>query len=103
MNNNVKDWSEWTQQMKQKKYKKHTLYYNDFVGGSGVVFNKKTLLPFNTDKGRLHGWTEMQSMHKEWTKSFYDGVFINLLDMIDDNIPNYDLYPKYYAFTQRKI
>lgn len=106
MNNNVKDWDEWTSQMKQIEYDNNKIFLNDFVGGSGIVFKRRTMLSFSKQsysQNRLHGWTQTQSMHKEWIKAFYNGVFIELLDMKDDNVPSYELYPEYYTYTQRKI
>ena len=50
LNNNVKDWNEWTKSMKQKKYKDYMIFFNDFVGGSGIVFNKKTMLSFRSEE-----------------------------------------------------
>jgi len=57
----------------------------------------------SSSQRRLHGWTELQAQHPEWIKAFYDGVFIQLLDMKDDNVLDHTLYPEYYSFTQRKI
>jgi len=102
-NNNVKDWDEWSTKMEQRTYRENVLYFNDFVGGSGVVFKKKVMISFEKEYGtsRLHGWTQTQAANKNWKKAFYDGVFVKLLDMEDDNVTKYDLYPDYYSFTGR--
>lgn len=103
MNNSVKGWDEWAQKMEQIEYKNYKIYLNNFAGGNGVVFNKKTMIPYDKEYGetRLQGWTQIQTPHTEWKKGFYDGVFIKALDMLGDNIPNYNIDKDYYSFTGR--
>lgn len=72
------------------------------VGGSGVVVDRKKIKePVDKSQWVLGGWTQFQNRHHNLKKAFCSAVEIELLDMKDDNEPDYRKYPEYYVKVGR--
>jgi GT2 family glycosyltransferase len=92
---------EWTSILKQDEKNSH-VFYSKFVGGSGVVVKRnKILKPLDDTKWVLGGWTKLQEDNSHLIKAFCDNVNIELLDMKEDNEPDYKKYPEYYKEVKR--
>lgn len=91
--------------MKHDLYDK-SIFYNHFVGGSGIVFRLSILrsdVKIPETEWALGGWREFQKMMpKEIVKAFTTDVEIKLLDMNDEGGANYpSAYSEYYRKTKR--
>ena len=72
------------------------LRVNHFVGGSGILFDRKIVDAIPQTGWMLGGWREFQRHRPDLIKAFYDKVEIKLLDE-----HGYSDYPDYYKQTKR--
>lgn len=85
----------WNGFVKGMKFK-NGLYYNHYVGGSGILFWRSRVDRVPTTTWKLGGWREFQKQRPELTKAFCPDIEIRLLDE-----HGYDDYPAYYVETGR--
>ncbi len=78
------------------KKRKGSLIFNNYVGGSGILFWRSRVDSIPETKWKLGGWAEFQRRRPELTKAFYEDVEITLLDE-----KGYMDYPTYYQETGR--
>jgi GT2 family glycosyltransferase len=92
---------EWMKKLEQDK-DDNSIYYSKFVGGSGIVFNRKIITEdIPTVEWKLAGWREFQRKHTSSKKAFCTETVIKLLDMNEGGGANYIKYPDYYKETRR--
>lgn len=85
----------WNMFVRNMRYN-NGLYYNHFVGGSGILFNREKVSEIPETEWKLGGWREFQKRHPELKKGFVNSVDISLLDE-----HGYNDYPEYYQQTGR--
>lgn len=84
----------------QPEPKDNSIFYNHFVGGSGIVFNRKKINVIPQTEWVLYGWRQFQREHPALIKAFCTDVTIDLLDT-DEEGHDYSKYPEYYLTTGR--
>lgn len=87
---------EFYDQLEKVESEEGNLYLFPHVGGSGILIRRKYIDKPMEKKG-LSGWVDFQRLKSITEKlccAFYDGIFINLLDMIGTNKIKND-YPDY--------
>lgn len=89
---NPDGWDGFTKNMK----KEGSLYFNHFIGGSGILFKRSVVDHIPTTKWELGGWRQFQREHPDLIKAFCEDVEIKLLDE-----HGYTDYPEYYKQTKR--
>jgi len=84
----------------------HNLFYNSYVGGSGIIIRntekiKEVMSRMNFYK-KVWGWTveQQKRINNGHNIAFFDGVFITLLDVEEDNVLNNE-FISYYRHTRR--
>lgn len=92
---NGKNFDEWVATMPGEKYDA-SIRYHHFVGGSGIVFKRKTILRIPETEWKLYGWRQYQREHPELRKAFCTSVSVDLLDA-----HGFSDYPEYYKETGR--
>lgn len=90
---------EWMQTMKTSKMQ--GVFYNRFVGGSGIVFKRNVIGKLPEDGWVLGGWNKWQKDNLNIKKAFCSNVEIKLLDTNYDGSHKQD-YKGYYFETGRK-
>lgn len=85
----------WDQFIKPMKFK-NGLYYNHYVGGSGILFKRKIVESIKNTENKIMGWREWQRENSHIVKAFVPDVEIKLLDE-----HGYEDYPEYYKQTGR--
>lgn len=96
--NSYDSWNEWMSHLTNK----NKIYLSQYVGGSGVAINRRTVTPeIPLTSWALGGWTQYQTEHPELRKAFTNEVEVELLDMEGDNEPRYGDYPEYYKMVKR--
>ena len=93
-----KGFDSWMQTMTQSRID-NSIYYNSFVGGSGILFNREKIHLIPQTEWKLYGWFQFQKQHPEMRKAFCSDVEIELLDT-DSNGAKYEI-PDYYQETGR--
>ena len=79
--------------------KRGQLYFNSFVGGSGIIMKRKVLSELPHTDWLLYSWMTWQKQNPNVVKAFaQDDVEIKLLD---EN--GYQDYPDYYKSTKRIV
>lgn len=91
---------EWMKTMVQDR-KDPSLYYHKFVGGSGIVFRRRSVDVIPETEWKLYGWNTFQKQHPELIKAFCTDVVVELLDMHQSGGTRYDDFPDYYKETRR--
>lgn len=76
------------------------LVYAKIVGGTGVVF-KRNIIAEHLAQRDLYGWGDFQRKNKQHRRGFFDGVWIDLLDMAGYNQYKDDIDMKYFLSTKR--
>ena len=94
------DFDAWMRTM-QRDRKDHSIFYNRFVGGSGIVFRRNIIDAVPETEWKLYGWNKFQKEHPELKKAFCTEVEIELLDMFKEGCSDYSKYPEYYKETRR--
>lgn len=87
-------WNEFVKPMK----KVGELYFNSFVGGSGVMCKQRVLSALPHTDWLLYSWNQWQRQNPDVVKAFAGDVEIKLLD--EDG---YDDYKEYYKQTRRIV
>lgn len=90
----------WIRTMRQDKNDK-SIYYNSFVGGSGIVFNRQKVDKIPETNWKLYGFRQFQRDHPELIKAFCTDVEITLLDTDDNGKAYPEQYADYYKETKR--
>lgn len=90
-------WEGFVKNMKRDAADK-SIYYNSFIGGSGIVFRRDKVDKIPETEWKIGGWREFQRQHPELKKAFCNEVSIELLDS-----HGYEDYPQYYKQTGRAI
>lgn len=85
-------WAGFTRNMR----KENGLLYNNYVGGSGILFLRDNVKKIPDTKWKLGGWRQFQAEHPQLKKAFVPEVEILLLDS-----HGYGDYPEYYKQTGR--
>lgn len=85
-------WDGFTSKMK----KEGPLFFNHFVGGSGILCKRSALTEIPVTQWALGGWREFQRQRPDLVKAFCEDVEIKLLDE-----HGYQDYPEYYKETKR--
>lgn len=85
-------WDSFVRKMK----KDGPLYFNHFVGGSGILCRRSCLNTIPATDWKLGGWRQFQRDHPKLKKAFCEDVEIKLLDE-----HGYSDYPEYYKETKR--
>lgn len=88
-------WEGFTKNMKREK-NDPSIYYNSFIGGSGIVFRRDKVNAIPETEWKLGGWRRFQLEHTELKKAFCDELEIKLLDE-----HGYGDYVDYYKETKR--
>jgi glycosyltransferase involved in cell wall biosynthesis len=73
-----------------------TLFFNHFVGGSGILCKRSVVTEIPATQWALGGWREFQRQRPDLVKAFCSDVEIKLLDE-----HGYQDYPEYYKQTKR--
>lgn len=89
----------WMKTMKAEP-KDKSIFYHHFVGGSGIIFNRKKITSIPTTDWLLYGWRQYQRENIKLKKAFCTAVQIELLDT-DEYGVDYSKYPEYYIETKR--
>lgn len=92
----------WMKTMKQDP-NDPTVFYNHFIGGSGIVFRRSAVDKIPETKSLLNGWRQFQSEHPHLRKAFTTAVSVELLDMKPEGGSDYSAYPEYYKTTGRYV
>lgn len=101
LNETYDTFEEWCQDLKQDVVTPH-VHYSNFVGGSGVVIRRFRITDeIPETEWVLGGWTRWQELNSDLKKAFIDNVFVELIDMEDDNKPRYEDYKDYYKEVGR--
>lgn len=79
-------------------YKNAGLYFNSFVGGSGIIMKRKVLSELPHTDWLLYSWITWQKQNPQVRKAFANDVEIKLLDE-----HGYSDYPGYYKQTKRLV
>lgn len=72
------------------------MYFNSFIGGSGILMRRKVLSELPDTEWLLYSWMTWQKRNPKVIKAFIENVEIELLDQ-----HGYQDYPEYYKETKR--
>ncbi len=82
------NFEEWMKDLESIEFENNKIYFSKYVGGSAIVIKrqkiKEEINQYSHGK-LLHGWTQFQHFTPNIISAFYDGIKVELLDMIDDN------------------
>lgn len=90
---NPEGWEGFTRTMK----KENGLYYNHFVGGTGIMVKRSVITKIPETEWKIGGWRAWQRRYPDVKKAFTEDVEIKLLDQ--DGYP--EEYTDYYKQTGR--
>lgn len=93
------NFDEWMKEKEQDRINKE-IYYNDFVGGSGVVIRRSCVNERIDSHRFLGGWDDFQFKNPNLKKAFFTGTSLKLFDHYEGEI-KYSEHPEYYQATGR--
>ena len=100
ISSDYKDWGDLLEKSKSREVFGHNLIFAKPVGGSGIVGRLSRIGLLSEELGMLMGWSQYQSENDWIISAFYDGVFIDILDIDDYNILSDDGF-EYHIETGR--
>jgi len=100
MSSDYRDWNDLISKCKYREVFGHKLVYVRPIGGSGVVGRLSKVDKLDEELGVLMGWSQYQNSHDMLTTAFYEGVFVDILDIADYNLLSDDGF-EYHIQTGR--
>jgi len=80
----AKDWEDLIRISKSEEVLGANLIHSPTVGGSGIVASAKTINVIDESLG-LFGWSSFQRNSEDYKSAFYDGVTVDVLDLVGYN------------------
>lgn len=98
MHRNFNSFDDWMGTLQPDE--RFNLRYSEFVGGSGLIINRKKIDHVPPATWKLGGWTTFLKRRNDLRKCFHCDVEVDLLDMEADNKPRGEDF-SYHASTGR--
>lgn len=86
ISSDYRDWDDLVSKCQSRTVFDNNMIFCKPIGGSGIVGRLSKVNKLDEELGKLMGWSQYQNENDMLITAFYDGVFIDILDIDDYNI-----------------